>query len=114
MVLVIGGRTEGAFGRMKIHHSVYKLNLQSRDISALPYLNMRRFGAACCEQNGRVYVAAGADSRDTFTKTVEYLDIARGDKTWTIFALEKLEPRIHPVMSALNEDQILIAGGFGK
>ena len=111
MLLIIGGRTEGALRRLKIHNSVYQLNLQSRLISQLPYLAIGRFGAACCELNGRVYVAAGYDGRDNCTKTIEYLDIVREDKSWTTFALKNLKPRANPTMSALNKTPILIAGG---
>ena len=42
---------------------------------------------------------------------VEYLDIAREDKSWTIFVSQNLLYRVNPMMSALDKTHILIAGG---
>ena len=40
--------------------------------------------------------------------------MAKGASKWTMFTLENLTPRAFVMMSVLNEDQILIAGGYGK
>lgn len=42
------------------------------------------------------------------------LRIVDGPKKWTIFTLDNLMPRCCPMFCALNEDQLLIAGGLNN
>ena len=102
-------------GEKVYKRSVYRfdLNKEEFDDNNPPSLNCGREDAASCVQNGKIYVVAGSDG-DRSLNTIEVLDVAGNASEWTIFTLKNLTPRVFPVVCPLNDEKIIIAGGYGK
>ena len=44
--------------------------------------------------------------------SIERLDVEKNAKAWELFSIDEIRGVCHPIISSLNQSEILIAGGF--
>ena len=91
--------------------SVYYLDLGTKQVSDGPELNQARSGHSVGYLNGVLYVVGGFDGQN-WLDTIERLNIGAGERSWNIFTVPGFTARSYPLVCALNENELLIAGGY--
>ena len=84
--------------------------------SGTPNLNIERSLAAACTSGDRIFVIGGVDGDNHYLNSVEVLNVEKmvsDEADWELvkFPTEVFTPRRNPLVTALNENEIVIMGG---
>ena len=109
---VVGGGKDRSYNVSK---SVFEYEPIERKWKRLPPLNIPRFRAASCYNNGILYVSGGFDEDSEVIDSIEYLEISRYDNgpKWKICETCMPIPLTDHTFSALNGKIILMGGNTG-
>ena len=107
---IVGGSDESA-----CQDSVHCLNLDTKRFAQhLPSINRARRGHGACCFRGQLFIMGGNDGQNTQNlASIEFLDVQGFARYWQIIEnVEGLGSRDHPLVSHLENDQFLVAGGY--
>ena len=108
-----GGQKEGFFSAvLGPERSAIRFDLATNTFKNAPDLQKARCGHSSFALNGRIYVFAGFDA-PTYLKSIERLNVTGNASQWELIELSQLSAWSDHMASALNDNQFLIAGGYG-
>ena len=105
-IFIIGGN-DGP----RRYDSVHWLDLQTKRFTDAPSLNHARSGHSTAIHNGVIYVVGGFDG-NIWLDTIESLNVQANETSWNIFTVPGFTARSYPLVCPLNENELLVAGGY--
>lgn len=114
VVVLTGGRSKSDYASS----ACYAYSVDGRVWEDLPDLNIARESHSSCSLKLSVYVFGGHDGRFDLLNAVEVLQlnengISEHQDPWQLISTNgSFEPRQNPVVCAMDDNVILLSGGF--
>ena len=114
VIVLSGGRSKADYSSS----ACYAYSINDREWAELPNLVMARESHSSCSIGSSVYVFGGHDGAHDLMNAVELLHlnpngIGEQQDHWQLISTNgSFEPRMNPVVCAIDDDVILLSGGF--
>ena len=107
-IAILGGRDAKAV----VQNSLYWLDVSSGEFLNGPLLFQNRYSHSTCELIENLFTYGGLNNNEEPLSTVERLSSQDSWQDWKLIAIEGILPRLYTVFCPINDEELLIYGGY--